>query len=148
MPAGPKLATDPGRNCFLFRSLCSTALRYDDHDLAVFAARLNEGLSHPLSAGELGGIVQSVMRYRARWCFRGHQQGFMFRQRRRGHRGGVASGVARRRAVADRDRAILEELHAGRGVRAVARAFGVSDGTVRHVRDRVRNEANTGSTRF
>ena len=96
MPAGPKLTTDPGRNCFLFRSLCSTGIRYDDADLDVFAARLNDGLSHPLPAGELAGIVRSVMRYRARWRSQGHQPAFLFRQAARGRRGGFVSGQSRR----------------------------------------------------
>ena len=84
------------------RSLCSTALRYDDHELAAFAGRLNDGLSHPRPAGELAGIVRSVMRYRAQWRAHGHQQVFLFRQSRRGRRGGHVSGQSRRRAVAVR----------------------------------------------
>ena len=90
------LATEPGRNCHLFAALCKLALRCSDEGLLTWARRLNSEFSLSLPDSEVRGIWRSVCRYRARWRVHGHQQKFLFQQKARGRKGGLACGVARR----------------------------------------------------
>ena len=126
MPRSTALGTDAGRNCFLFRSLCASGLRYTDADLPIVLDRLNAELSYPLVGGELAGILKSVMRYRAGWRAKGHKPAWIAKQRRLGERG----GVARRGATFGRD-AQLAALHAtGATQAALAAQFGLSQSSV------------------
>ena len=68
----------------------------------------------------------------ARWIWRRFTPaGFRAIQRRKGVKGGAASGVARREAIADRDRAIVADRAAGMTLRAIAEVYGLSEGGVR-----------------
>ena len=144
--------TGVGRNVELFRALCQRGLQDTDSQLEAFAHTYNDQFVPPLDAAELHGILKSVLRYRDRWREHGHQQSFLFRQALRGRKGGTASGLARLANVSDRDRFIVARLDAGESQRAVARAFGVSQFTVRTAGARlmrgVSGEANTGSGGF
>ena len=144
--------TGVGRNVELFRALCQRGLQDTDSQLEAFAHTYNDQFVPPLDAAELQGILKSVLRYRDRWREHGHQQSFLFRQALRGRKGGTASGLARLANVSDRDRFIVARLDAGESQRAVARAFGVSQFTVRTAGARlmrgVSGEANTGSGGF
>ena len=85
------LATEPGRNCYLFAALCKLALRCSDDGLLTWARRLNSEFSLSLPDSEVRGIWRSVCRYRARWRVQGHQQKFLFQQKARGRKGGAVS---------------------------------------------------------
>ena len=137
--------TGVGRNVELFNALCKRGLRDTDRQLEAWAHAYNEGFVRPsvdgLDAAEVRGILKSVYRYRARWREHGHQQSFLFRQALRGRK----SGASRRARVSDRDRFIVARLEAGESQRAVARAFGVSVGTVSTARARGVQRTNTDS---
>ena len=148
--------TDVGRNCWLFDRLMrfGGSPRVTDAEVDHRAAVLNGSLLWSLDAGEVAGIVKSVNgHYRAQWRARGwHQPAFLELQRKRGRAGGLASGSARRAAVAERDRRLIARLEAGESTRAAAAAEGVLPRTVQGARNRLRKapdfrvypEANTG----
>ena len=134
----PRPATTvEGRNVELFLVLCKRGLRDTDRQLEAFADTYNDAFVPPMDAAEVRGILKSVLRYRDRWREHGHQQSFLFRQALRGRKGGAASGKTRLANVSDRDHFIVARLDAGESQRAVARAFGVSIGTVHSARARL-----------
>ena len=126
--------TDVGRNCWLFDRLIrfGGSPRVTDAEIEHLAAVLNGSLLWPLDAGEVAGVVKSVNgHYRAQWRARGwHQPAFLEMQRKLGRAGGLASGAARRAAVAERDRRISARLDAGESTRTAAAAEGVDHATV------------------
>ena len=94
----PVLPTTPeGRNSSLFYALCKLALRCSDDGLLLWAFDLNNEYASPLPGAEVRGMWRSVCRYRARWRVHGHKQSWLWKQAARGTRGGLASGVSRRR---------------------------------------------------
>ena len=107
--------TAEGRNVELFLALCRRGLRDTDRQLEAYAHTYNGQFSTALDAGELRGIIRSVLRYRARWREQGHQQAFLWRQANRGRKGGTASGESRRRGtVLEANRAPWAELGVSR----------------------------------
>ena len=84
----------------------------------------------PLGERELGGIVKSIRRIQAKNLQSGQtQRTFSFLQAARGRK----SGQARRTRTADRDAAIVAAVQAGESMRAVARAYRLTEGSVRHI---------------
>ena len=136
--------TADGRNVELFRALCRRGLRDTDRQLEAWAHTYNDSFVPPLDAGELRGILRSVYRYRDRWRERGHKPEWLWKQAALGRR----SGEVRLARVSDRDRFIVARLDARESVRAVARAFGVSVGTVSTARSRGVQRTNTVRSGF
>ena len=127
-----------GRNDTLFRA----GMRWtgkprnwgDWPGLAAHLTELNAAFDWPLNQNELRGIIKSVQTIQTKNLATGQtQRNFSFIQAARGKKGGQQSGQARRKRTADRDAAIMAEVQAGASMRAVARAFGLAEGTVRHV---------------
>ena len=86
VPAKP--ASEPGRNCLLFRECLAWALRITDDGLMAWALTRGLGMHPAMERPEIEGIVRSVCRYRARWRMQGHQPSFLFKQAARGRKGG------------------------------------------------------------
>ena len=85
----------------------------------------------PVTAARVRSTAWSI----ASWTWSGGgalDHGVMAQTRR-----GIASGKVRRYLTHDRDRAIVERLDLGETTRAVARAFGLSHGTVVRARGRL-----------
>ena len=161
--------TDVGRNCALFLSLVRYAghAGHTDADVRREADRLREEIDihrpHAYTVSELADTVRSILRYRARWGAHGwHSEAWLKRQGLRGARnephqqafkgitGGIRSGEARRRKTQERDERILQGLKRGQRQQEIARAEGLAERTVRHIRDRSKtgNEAtNTDDPR-
>ena len=123
-----------GRNDHLFRAGMKWTGRPahwgDWEGMAAELAKINAGFVLPLGERELGGIVASVQRYQERQLRSGQtQRTFSFIQAARGKR----SGAARRERTAERDAAIVRAIQGGQSMRAVARAYGLSDFAVRHI---------------
>ena len=100
--------------------------------IADRARQTNERLRQPLEGSEVGWVAYSVSTWFASREGHARTDHSPARQAMRGR----VSGVRRREAVSDRDRAILQALAEGLGVRHVGRVFRVAAGTVRHVRNR------------
>ena len=78
------LATAPGRNCSLFAALCKLALGGSDEGLLTWARTLNREFSVPLADAEVRGVWRSCVPLQGTMARqRGHQQGWLFRGRRR-----------------------------------------------------------------
>ena len=124
--------TSIGRNVDLFRSLMRWAGQRENLAVDVFTAALtiNQQFATPLPLSEVRATACQVEKYRARWAAYGwHRLLWLARKAAAGRK----SGAARRAAVEGRDRSLLTAVLAGEAMRAVARAHGVSEGTVRYV---------------
>ena len=89
--------------------------------------------------GEAVGVLSWALATRGRMQAQPHSPGFLATQSRRGERGGVVSGGARRTATAQRDAVIVAAVVAGRSMRSAAREHGLSDGAVRLILKRDRD---------
>ena len=153
----PSRPTTPaGRNCALFDVLMREAgcEEMHDYEIASYGRYLNSEYETPLEDEEVDGIIKSILgHYRPQWRARGwHKETFLERQRTRGRlarnqpAAGQASGVARRQRNAARDERIVARLEAGCPARAIARAEGLDESTIRYIRTReagVRDERPT-----
>ena len=88
-PSRQRLVSAAGRNVTLFQELCRFAGRLGRsvYDVEREAGRINASFLPelpPLGTNEVRGVIDSVLRYRARWQHRQHSQRFIERQRRRG----------------------------------------------------------------
>ncbi len=129
--------TAVGRNCELFLAMCRWA--GSPHNLGCdvlpVALEANRGwFDVPLDDGEVQGIAWSVERYRRRWIAQGRfidvsLEAVSERQATRGR----ASGKARRKVLAERDAAIVEDRASGMTERAIAAKHGISKTAVHHV---------------
>ena len=132
----PKLKqTAIAKEVDLFEALCKWAgsPRNRGRDLWGVAAILNEQFAEPCRDSTVRRAVKSVERYRERWERDGWCcPAWINRQAARGRR----SGLARRKATADRDRAICDAVMGGASIRAVARDHGLWEGSVRHIVNR------------
>ena len=139
-------ATAPGRNCCLFERLMrfGGSPRVTDAEVEHHAHVLNSGFLFPLDVAEVAGIIKSVNEhYRALWRDQGwHTSEFIERQTELGRRAtnqvaaGIASGIARRAAVEDRDQRILTLLAAGESTRKIAADVGLDQSTVVRIQRR------------
>ena len=114
--------------------------REENQSLAVLPVgeTINEHYAHEgrgrLPISELRAIAKSVERYRSQWEARGwHRPRWIAHQAARGRLGGVTSGRARRERTHDRDEAILAAVAGGQSKRAVAKLFGLNEGTIRYI---------------
>lgn len=134
-----------GRNCAMFQALMKWAGSPANRGLPVLPAawaiyrdtlRQFPEASHPFTLGEAAGIVRSVERYRAKWeaegRFYSEVERFAWGQRM-GRIGGPASGRARRKRTATRDREIVMDRLDGMSDRAIAAKHRISRNAVRHV---------------
>ncbi len=139
-PRAPReLRTEPGRNCALFEALMrwAGAARNLGQPVEPVALAWNQTmfagtLRGPLPGSEVRGVAKSVERYRREWI----EQGRFYtpaEQQEWGRRRGRASGAARRKRNAKRDRAIVSAFQAGASLHALAREFGMDRKAVRHV---------------
>ena len=129
-----------GRNVDLFLSLMKWAGREENRDLAVLpvAEAINEHYAHEgrgrLPISEVRATAKSVEGYRRQWEVRGwHRPSWIARQEARGRVGGFMSEKARRERNRDRDEAILAAVAGGQSKRAVAKLFGLNEGTIRYI---------------
>ena len=129
-----------GRNVDLFISLMRWSGRAENRAFAVLPAAeaINEHYAHEgrgrLPISEVRATAKSVERYRSQWEARGwHRPRWIARQAARGRLGGVMSGQARRERTRDRDEAILAAVAGGQSKRAVAKLFGLNEGTIRYI---------------
>jgi len=127
-----------GRNDALFRAGMKWTGRPahwgDWTGLATYPATLNAEFVAPLGERELGGIVKSIRRIQTKNLQSGQtQRTFSFLQAARGRKGGRVSGAKRRADTLERDTAIVAAVQAGESMRAVGRAYGLSDFAVRHI---------------
>lgn len=129
-----------GRNVDIFLTLMRWAGREENRSLPVLplAEMLNEHYAHEgqgrLPISEVRAIAKSVERYRSQWEARGwHRPPWIARQAARGRLGGIMSGQARRERTRDRDEAIVAAVASGQSKRAVAKVYGLNEGTVRHI---------------
>ena len=129
-----------GRNVDTFLTLMKWAGREENRSLAVLpvAETINEHYAHEgrgrLPISEIRAIAKSVERYRSQWEARGwHRPPWIARQAARGRLGGIMSGQARRERTRDRDEAIVAAVASGQSKRAVAKVYGLNEGTVRYI---------------
>ena len=105
-----KLESATERNVTLFQELCHFAGRLGRsvYDIEREADRINASflpLLPPLGTNEVRGVINSVLRYRARWERRAHSPVFIEDQRRRGRlalgrpRGGSVSKAVSNEAI-------------------------------------------------
>ena len=107
--------TGIGRNCDLFKSLISWAgsPANRENDCLAAAHVINQSFDLPLPHAEVAATARSVHGYRARWIAKGKY--YTAGQRRLWGRERQARGVAKRcERNADRDRAIVQAVEAGR----------------------------------
>ena len=144
IPSGwqaPRVAlSGVGRNVDTFLSLMKWAGREENRGLAVLpvAEAINEHYAHEgrgrLPISEVRATAKSVEGYRRQWESRGwHRPSWIARQEARGRVGGFMSGKARRERNRDRDEAILAAVAGGQSKRAVAKLFGLNEGTIRYI---------------
>ena len=141
----PRTAGSVGRACALFVDTMKWAGRKRNRDLAVLDAALlrNREFATPLPWAEVRDCANSIERYRARWAAQGwHRPDWLARQAERGHRGGLASGRARRLDNADRDAEIAAAVASGESMRSVARAFRKAPSTVLRIARRHQSQAD------
>ena len=126
--------TGVGRNCDLFESLMRWAGCPENrtNDLLAAAHVINQSFDIPLPHAEVAATARSVHGYRARWIAKGKY--YTAGQRRLWGRERQARGVAKRcERNADRDRAIVQAVEAGRSLRDVGREYGLSLGGVQWI---------------
>ena len=124
--------TGIGRNVDLFRAAMreSGKPRNWGKDVTALVVALNEALEVPLDHAEALAIAGSVNRIQRKNLDSGEtQRRFAFIQSCRGKR----SGAARRKGTAQRDAEIVAAVERGESMRAVGRAYGLTEGAVRHI---------------
>lgn len=141
-PSLPRTA--PGRNCAVFEGLRRWAYKprhwgasFDE--VLAAARRLNALHEVPLGEREVLDIAKSVYGWVAErleseeWT----ERTFRSKQAARGRKGGIKSGVARRRENAPRDEAIVKaRLETGASHRDLAKQFDIDQSTVGRILER------------
>ena len=82
---------------------------------------------------EVAGIVGWAVSMRTVFAAIPHASEWLRKQARRGRKGGVRSGKARREATAIRDAEIVQAVELGESLRAVAMAYGLTHEGVRYI---------------
>ena len=134
--------TAAGRNCDVFAHCMRWAGSPANLDAPVLAEALevNDGFKFPMGVSEVAGIARSVERYRRKWISQGRFWGpgkssydhSSEAQAKRGKK----SGQARRQRTEGRDQIIVQAVTSGQSMRAVARAYGVDEKSIRKIMDR------------
>ena len=150
----PRPPTAEGRNCALFRAAMrhfGEPKRWDESlDLGTVLGWIERTFDdwYPddrdgWHRNECLWIAKSVTRYcRENLASGKTQRGLTRSQSWKGKRGGVKSGVARRKRTAGRDAGIIRAVLGGQSMRSVAQEYGVRLFTVQHIVGRgVTNEA-------
>lgn len=129
-----------GRNVDMFFSLMRWAGREANRDLPVLliAEKINEHYASEgqgrLPTNEIRATARSVERYRRRWEAAGwHRPAWIESRRRRGRRGGIESGIARRQRTQERDSAIVTAIEKGQSTRAIAKLHGLTHKGVAYI---------------
>ena len=115
----------------------------------VHALEQNRRFSDPLDGREVVQTAYSISTWcwsggGAKWHYPRHWRHDSENQRKRGVKGGLASGKARRDRNAERDTAIVEAVTAGHSLRAVARKWGLSAEGVRYLVGRCQVKPKSG----
>ncbi|MYA41156.1 MAG: hypothetical protein F4Z31_05335 [Gemmatimonadetes bacterium] len=149
-PYRPAAADDDlaaaGRNTSLFEALMRWAGLRSNLDRPVLDYALAWDSEHNcprLPRPEVEAVARSVDKIRARWASRAaadpsswHRPDWLARCRHNGHKGGIASGQARRDATAPRDARIALLASQGLSRRKIAARVGLSVGGVCYILNR------------
>ena len=105
----------------------------DDEWLLTHLWRLAIGMTDRLPDDEVAGIVGWAVSMRPVFRSMPHTSEWIWKQARRGRKGGVRSGKVRREATASRDAEIVGAVERGESMRAVASAYGLTHEGVRYI---------------